>query len=46
MKFSKESFAELGLPDLLLNVWEYSNYLTEPILNQHCEWCVELAKEQ
>ena len=46
MKFSKESFAELGLPDLLLNVWEYSNYLTELILNQHCEWCVELAKEQ
>ena len=46
MKFSKEDFANLDLPDLLLNIWEYSNYLTDPILKSYCEWCVELAKEQ
>ena len=34
MKFSKEDFAQLDLSDLLLNVWDYSEYVTGPILNQ------------
>ena len=39
---------ELDLPDLLINICSYSEqkYLTDPVLNQYCEWRVEIAKEQ
>ena len=34
MKFSKNDFENLDLPDLLINIWDYSEYLTDPVLNQ------------
>ena len=46
MKFSKNDFLELDLQYLLINIWSYSEYLTDPVLNQYCQWCVEVAKEQ
>ena len=46
MKFSKNDFENLDLPDLLINIWDYSEYLTDPVLNQQCQWCVEVAKER
>ena len=47
MKFSKESFSLLGLPDLLLNIWSYahSGQRTEITL-QYAKWCGELAAER
>ena len=45
MKFSKSDFAELNLPNLLINVWSYADYMNNPIINQYRKWCVELAKE-
>ena len=46
IKFSKESFACLDLPDLLLNIWSNATDLKNPILNQYTIWCTELAGEQ
>ena len=46
MKFSKNDFENLDLPDLLINIWDYSEYPTDPVLNQYCQWCVEVAKER
>ena len=46
MKFLKNDFENLDLTDLLINIWDYSEYLTDPILNQYCQWCVKVAKER
>ena len=46
MKFSKRVFLNLDLPDLLLNIWCYADYLNDQIINQYCKWCVEAAEEQ
>ena len=46
MKFSKSDVEELDLPDFLINVWSYADYLTDPIINQYQKWCVELAKDR
>ena len=46
MKFSKNDFENLDLPDLLITIWDYSECLTDPVLNQYCQWCVEVAKER
>ena len=46
MKFSKSDFLNLHLPDLLLNVWCYANYLNDQIINLYCKWCLEVAEEQ
>ena len=46
MKFSKSDFVELDLPNFLINVWSYVDYLNNPIVNQYEKWCVELAKER
>ena len=46
MKFSKSDFLEFDFPYLLINIWSYSEYLTDPVLNQYCQWCVEVAKER
>ena len=37
LKFSIESFRELDLPELLINIWSYANH----IINKHdsCEIC-------
>ena len=43
MKFS--DFQELDLPDLLINIWSYSdvNY-NSSILKQYKKWCIRIAK--
>ena len=46
MKFSKSDFLNLDLPDLLLNVWCYANYLNDQIINLYAKWCLEAAEEQ
>ena len=46
MKFLKSDFAELNLPNLLINIWYYADYMIDPIINQYQKWCVELAKER
>ena len=46
MKISKNDFLEFDFPYLLINIWSYSEYLTDPVLNQYCQWCVEVAKER
>ena len=46
MKFSKIDFLNLDLPDLLLNIWCYADYLNDQIINQYCKWYVEAAEEQ
>ena len=46
MKFSKSDVEELDLPDFLINVWSYADYLTDPIINQYQKWCVELAEDR
>ena len=46
IKFSKETFSTQHLPDLLLNIWDYTKYLHKPILNQYCQWCIECASEK
>ena len=47
MKFSKESFARLGLPDLLLNLWDYADprHKDCKICLQYAKWQVELLSE-
>ena len=49
MKFSKESFARLGLPDLLLNLWGYANGCVNlnncKICLQYAKWQIELLSE-
>ena len=49
MKFSKESFARLGLPDLLLNIWSYANGCVNvnncKICLQYAKWQIELLSE-
>ena len=47
-KFSKETFSQLDLPDLLLNVYLYmhtSGPQTE-IEKKYAKWCGELAAER
>ena len=46
MKFSKKDFQELEIPDLLLNIWCYPEYLHDPILRQYSQWSVKAAEEQ
>ena len=44
LKFSKQSFRELELPDLLLNVWCYADQPNDLICVQYQQWCVEVVK--
>ena len=46
MKFSKKDFQELEIPDLLLNIWCYAEYLHDPIFRQYSQWSVKAAEEQ
>ena len=47
LKFSKELFAELELPDLLINICSYAEYIKhDRVLNLYCQCCVECAFEK
>ena len=43
LKFSKDSFLELDLADLLINIWSYVDYLHDFIINQYCQYCIECS---
>ena len=43
LKFSKESFSELDLADLLINIWSYVDYLHDFVINQYCQYCIECS---
>ena len=47
LKFSKESFACLDLPDLLLNIFDYSHSscIDCTKCTQYAKWCIELVSE-
>ena len=46
MKFAKSSFQELDFPDLLINIWCYTDKQNDPIIAQNEKLCVEAAQEQ
>lgn len=45
LKFSQQSFPELELPDLLHNIWCYTNRPNDPTCIQYQKWWVQEAKE-
>ena len=46
LKFSKESFLELDLADLLINIWSYVDYLHDFVINQYCHYCIKCSYEK
>ena len=48
MKFSLADFRKLDLPDLLINIWNYSgcNNINCSVCNQYRYWCVQDAYEK
>ena len=51
LKFSLDSFHELDLPELLINVWCYADYINNKdetcnICETYMEYCVIAAKEK
>ena len=46
MPLTKESFENLELADLLLNIWSNSDKQNYQILQQYTNWNIELAREQ
>ena len=46
LKFSLNSFRQLDLPNLLINVWDYVNKPNCPICKQYQKWCISAAKEK
>ena len=46
MLLTKESFENLELADLLLNIWSNSDKQNYQILQQYTNWNIELAREQ
>ena len=46
MKFSLNSFRQLDLPNLLINIWDYADKPNCPICKQYQKWCITAANEQ
>ena len=46
MKFSKQSFSDLGLPDILLNVHCYTHSCQCAVCVQYANLCMEIAAER
>ena len=46
MKFSKNDFSDLDLPNLLINIWTYTDHLHDPSVKKYEKRCVELVKEK
>ena len=46
LKFSLNSFRQLDLPNLLINVWDYVDKPNCPICKQYQKWCISAAKEK
>ena len=46
--FQKILFANLDIPDLLINIWEYNdNYHKNCVIcGQYGKWCVEIARSK
>ena len=46
LKCSLNSFRQLDLPNLLINIWDYADRPDDPICKQYQKWCITAAKEQ
>ena len=46
LKFSLNSFRQLDLLNLLINVWDYADKPNCPICKQYQQWCISAAKEK
>ena len=46
LKFSLNSFRQLDLPNLLINICDYADKQDDPICKQYQKWCITAAKEQ
>ena len=46
MPLEKKIFLHLDLPNLLINIWEYTDKTNDPILIQYEKWCIEVAKQK
>ena len=46
LKFSLNSFRQLDLPNLLINIWDYADKPNCPICKQYQKWCITAANEQ
>ena len=46
LKLSSNSFRQLDLPNLLINIWDYAYKPNCPICKQYRKWCITAAKEQ
>ena len=46
LKPSSNSFRQLDLPNLLINIWDYADKPNCPICKQYRKWCITAAKEQ
>ena len=43
---SKENFARLDIPNLIINICDYKDRQSDPILRQYQQWCVECLYDQ
>ena len=46
MPLGKKIYLHLDLPNLLINIWEYTDKPNDPILIQYQKWCIEVAKQK
>ena len=46
LKVSLNSFRQLDLPNLLINVWDYADKPNCPVCKQYQKWCICAAKEK
>ena len=49
LKFSLDSFRQLELADILINIWSYGDHIKEKncvICNNYRNWCITAAKEK
>ena len=45
LEFSKKTFSQLDLPNLLINIWDYA-FCHCSICSQYQKWCTQVAKEK
>ena len=46
LKFLKATFMQHQMPDLILNLWDYSEDLQCPICNKYARWCIQCISKK
>ena len=49
LKFSLDSFRQLDLADILINIWDYADHLKQKeciVCRTYQNWCITAAKEK